>query len=327
MLMSLMESKTSMALSGAGLWSALFIACSPSSAPAPLTPTELVVITAITPDGHATAPWLTILRSRLSPRQYDSAARLVRVITPEEQAWDSVVRARVDEWERSAGELAPLYSPAGPPRRVRIVLGNRGTEDAFTAGPETIGFDLSSLVSLYGSARDPANLDRINRFFRHEFTHILQKAWLAQHPWNQAAPIDAALFDVWAEGLGNYYSLSERWIEPEGQLSELGTATLRALEPQFVERFSGLACADSLAGGTLLSGLSSGPFAKKWGAVPAALWLATEPRPQDSAIRQLIVAGPAGVWDLAGRHLNDSLKAALLSARHAASRCASTQPK
>jgi hypothetical protein len=284
-------------------------------------PLDLVVVTAVTVDGHATGDWLAILRKRLTPARYDSVAPLQHSLTSDEAAWDSLVRSRVPAWIGLAPSITSLYSPAQPPPGVRVVLGNRGGEDAFTAADHTIGFDLSRLLSIYGQADDPTNVGRIDRFFRHEFSHIMQKAWLAAHPWGITSPLNAALFDIWTEGLGNYYSLSDQWLDPKGQLTDRARQVLGVLEPRFTSNLAALGCADSATAAPLLARLSSGPFDQKWGALPAALWLATEPQPVDSALRRFIVAGPAGVWDLAERHLASPLGDRLKEARLAAPRC------
>jgi tripartite-type tricarboxylate transporter receptor subunit TctC len=44
----------------------------------------------------------------------------------------------------------------------------------------------------------------------------------------------------------------------------------------------------------------------------AALWLEAEPEAPTQALRRFVVAGPGGVWDLAGRHLPEALGAARL---------------
>lgn len=282
---------------------------------------DLDVETAVTSDGHASDDWLTILRSRLDAARYDSVAPLRKLLTPEEASWDSLIRSRTPAWLGFAGPISALYSPAEPPPVVRIILGNRGGEDAFTADPRTIGFDLSRLFAVYGPANDPANALKVDRFFRHEFSHILQKAWLTTHPWPIKSPLDAALFDIWTEGLGNYYSLSDQWIDSAGRLTPRATQTLALLEPRFASNLRALACADSVTAAPLLSTLSSGPFDRKWGALPAALWLASAPEPRDSALRRFVVAGPAGVWDLAARHIAPELQDSLQVARRATSHC------
>lgn len=194
-------------------------------------PLDLVVVTAVTQKGHATDDWLAILRTRLSPAQYDSIAPLQKALAPDEAAWDSLIHARAPAWIGLAAPIMSLYSPAQPPAVVRVMVGNRGADDAFTADNHTIAFDLSRLVSIYGPASDPANGVRIDRFFRHEFSHILQKAWLAAHPWAITSPLNAALFDIWTEGLGNYYSLSDQWLDPQGQLTDRSRQTLAPSSP------------------------------------------------------------------------------------------------
>ena len=282
---------------------------------------NLEVVTAVTSDGHATDDWLAILRSRLDEARYDSVAPLRKLLAPEEASWDSLVRSREPIWLAFSGSILSLYAPAEPPSVVRIILGNRGGEDAFTADPRTIGFDLSRLFAVYGPANDPANILRVDRFFRHEFSHIMQKAWLVAHPWPVKFPLDAALFDIWTEGLGNYYSLSSQWVDSTGELTSHARQTLAVLEARFASNLHALSCADSARAVPLLKTLSSGPFDQKWGALPAALWLANEPEPKDSALRRFIVAGPAGVWDLAARHIAPELRDSLKVAQHATSHC------
>jgi hypothetical protein len=281
---------------------------------------NLEVVTAVTSDGRATDDWLAILRTRLDPARYDSVASLKKLLAPEEASWDSLIRSREATWLAFTGPIISLYAPAEAPPMVRIILGNRGGEDAFTADPRTIGFDLSRLFAVYGSADDPANAARMDRFFRHEFSHILQKAWLAAHPWPINSPLDAALFDIWTEGLGNYYSLSDQWIDSNAELTTRARQTLAVLEPRFVSNLRALACADSASAAPLLVTLSSGPFDRKWGALPVALWLASESQP-DTAIRRFIVAGRAGVWDLAARRIAPEFQDSLMVARSATSHC------
>ena len=166
-----------------------------------------------------------------------------------------------------------------------------------------------------GRRSAPENQARIDRFFRHEFAHVLQKAWLAQHPWPGNTPLRAALLDIWTEGLGNYYSLSEQWSGEGGARSATTSRVLAELEPRFVARLAALACATSAATPALLAGLASGPFEKKWGALPAALWLKEEPGPAADALSRFVHAGPDGVWGLALRHLPPDLQRALAEAR------------
>jgi hypothetical protein len=70
-----------------------------------------------------------------------------------------------------------------------------------------------------------------------------------------------------------------------------------------------------------MADLASGPFDRKWGALPVALWLADEQARDPEALRRFVVAGPDGVWALAGRHLSPELAAALNEAKLAAELC------
>jgi hypothetical protein len=64
-----------------------------------------------------------------------------------------------------------------------------------------------------------------------------------------------------------------------------------------------------------------GPFDRKWGALPAALWLDEEVHRSPEAMRQYILAGPDGIWDLADRHLPAELRVVLREARDLATLC------
>jgi hypothetical protein len=282
----------------------------------------LRVVSGVGSDGLATGQWLAMVRKRLPDARYDSVAPIRRPLTPEDRAWDALVRSRAGGWEGEIAAVAEAYRPVAPPASVLIVLGNRGAEDAFTHDPTTIGFDLAALQANYGDAALPENADRMDRFFRHEYTHLMQKAWWAAHPYAMDTPLRYALADIWAEGLGNYRSLSGRWKALGGRRSEASAARLAELEPRFVARLAALACATPQRGEALMADLSWGRFDRKWGALTAALWLEEEPGEPGEALRRLVVAGPDGVWDLADRHLPEALRPVLREARLADSLCA-----
>jgi hypothetical protein len=304
---------------------AAFVLLLPSPTPRPLAQDVVLrVVSGTTDTGDATAQWLAMLRKRLSPTEYDSVARLRTRETVDEKAWAVLIQSRTATWEREIPALAKPFDPVSPPGRVLIVLGDRGGGDAFTHDPTTIGFDLAELVGNYGSAALPENVALMDRLFRHEFTHLLQKAWLPTHPWNANSPLRAALLDIWQEGLGNYYSLSERWRNQNGQRPAATQRALADLEPRFVARLSALACVEPDNAARLLAGISSGPFDHKWGAVPVALWLDDDNAASATSLRNLVVAGPAGIWDLANRHLSEPLRRVLTEARIADSLCAKT---
>lgn len=283
--------------------------------------TVIQVVSGVTETGGATGKWLEIMRRRLAPEEYDSVAAIRKTFTPSEKAWEALIRARVAAWTQEIPRLAGLIRPTAPPDEVLIVIGNRGTSDAFTHDPRTMGFNLEALQTVYGDAELAVNADRVDRFLRHEYVHLLQKAWLAEHPWAEDSPLREALQDIWAEGLGNYQSLSSRWSSRDGKRSEATSRALEQLEPRFVARLAAIACATPEAAARLMADLSFGRFDRKWGALPPALWLAEEQDRSPEALRDFFVAGPDAVWDLADRHLPAALGAALSEARMAASLC------
>jgi hypothetical protein len=281
----------------------------------------LRVVSGVDATGHASRLWLAVLEKRLPPADYRSIAPIVKPIGVEDTAWTALIEARLPDWKQALPELMALFAPAAPPATIVIVLGNRGSEDAFTHDGGTIGFDLSALERVYGPAGLEGHDSLMDRLFRHELMHIMQKAWLRAHPWAEKRPLDRALLDIWKEGLGNHQSLSDKWIGADGRRTALAASALAELEPRFVARIAALGCASPDTQGTLLTNLSSGPFARKWGAVPVALWLAEDTAATPDALRRFIEAGPAGVWDLASRHLPEPLKAAFEEARQASLLC------
>ena len=284
---------------------------------------RLGVVVDIGDDGTAGHSWLAILRSRLSDSAYSAIMDARRPLTAPERRWAQLIRARALEWAGEIESLATSFAPIRAPSSVMIVLGNRGGEDAFVHDRRTIGFDLAALERNYGGAGLPENAARIDRFFRHEYVHLLQKGWLDAHPAASATPIDRALADIWAEGLGNFYSLSSRWRAPGGGLSDHARRTLATLEPRFVARLAALTCASPAVTASLMTDLSAGPFAEKWGALPAALWLAGETADSAGALRRFVAAGPPGVWALAERRMDPGLSVVLGEIRAVAARCVS----
>jgi hypothetical protein len=262
-----------------------------------------------------------MIRLRHAEAELRSLAAMRRPLTAGERAWADLVHAREAAWEREVHGLAADFEPVAPPVRVEIVLGNRGGSDAFVNDP-AIGFDLAALHEVYGAADLPENADRIDRLFRHEYVHLLQKAWLRERPYATDSPLRAAVAEIWAEGMGNYHSLSARWKADDGRPSAAAAEARAVLEPRLVARISALACAPPERAAGLTADLSTGRFDEKWGALPAALWLEAETARSEHALRDFVLAGPNGVWGLAARNLAEPLRTALEEARAAASLCA-----
>jgi len=264
--------------------------------------TRLQVVRAVDETGHATSLWQQMIAKRLPEERFRELEPLFKPYTAAESAWVHLIEAREPEWRKLVGDLAVPFHPLQAPD-AQIVLGNRGGEDAFTHDPHTIGFDVERLNSLYGDAGK--NSDLIDRLFRHEYTHLLQKAWLQDHPLATDTPLHTALAEMWTEGMGNYYSLSDQWKPTGNAPSAKASEALTRLEPIWLARMAALACASPATADKVRKGLSSGSFDHKWGALPVALWLESEPDP--NAIRDFITGGEDAVWSLAERHLPSHL--------------------
>ena len=273
--------------------------------------TELAVILGVDEEGTPTPSWLDVIRGFHDTDAFAEIAATRKPLSKGEQEWVDLIMRRAPAWEERVPSLLIPFSHVNAPRRVDILLGNHGGQDAFTPRDTTIVFDVNRLEQLYGSALDGASVDRIDRFFDHEFTHVLHKAWRARAALELGTPLERALWLCLKEGLGNYRSLSSRWRTDDGRLSEHAQTVLARLGPVFVERLSALAVASEDEAPALMQGLSFGPFERKWGALPVALWLSQEARGGDHLLAAWVERGPWGVLTLAKRYLPAELAARL----------------
>lgn len=259
-------------------------------------------------DNRRRTKWLEAIRSRRDDNTMEMIARSGMVLTQDEENWANLVNVRVSQWSTWADSLAVPFGNIQLPPRVTILLGNQGGADAFTFGDSTICFDLQELQRNYGSALASDNRDRLDRFFCHEYTHVLHKAWRKTHPIELSSPFQEALWDCLVEGMGNYRSLSSKWKDDRGVLTAHAIAILNDLQPVFVDRLNALRKATPEQARKLTVGLSTGPFDQKWGALPVALWLAQECKGDEKNLRKWVEAGPQGVLVLAKKYLPKELK-------------------
>lgn len=265
------------------------------------SPTKLTVVPGTQADGKMTDAWYDALASRYPHIADATELHAPQPETPEQRAWHALIDSRREAWEAMVPALSVDYAPATAPAEVSILVGNRGSDDAWTAGPARICFDLAALQENYGDANTAENSARIDRFFRHEFVHVMQKAWLASNPQPLDTPMQRAAYELWAEGLGNRESLSSKWIDGDGRLTEHARKTLDVLVPVMRERLAALREATPEQAEALTKDLSSGPFDKKWGALPIALWLAEDVARDPAALRRFVDGGPEGALDYAQR--------------------------
>lgn len=259
-------------------------------------------------DGSVSPSWLDAIKYHRRNQETSLPAFIKRKLQPEEILWVELIKTRVSVWSGMIDSLRIPFGSIKPPGLVTVLIGNQGGDDAFVFADSIICFDLSMLNQVYGSASKSQNQDRIDRFFAHEFTHLLHKAWRKELPVNLDSPLNTALWECLTEGLGNYRSLSGRWVDENGELTLHALETLNRLQPVFVERISALDHATEEEAKVLMSGLSMGRFDQKWGALTVALWLAREAGGDDSNLKKWVDSGPAGILQLARKYLPDNLK-------------------
>lgn len=269
---------------------------------------QLIVQLGITQAGMATPAWREAIHARHTEEALSKIMATPRRFSPEETLWADLIRQKAVNWPAHIDSLRIPFSNILPPDTLIILLGNQGGEDAFLSPALSICFDLNKLYRQYGPASDKVNHDRIDRFFAHEVTHVLHKIWRHERGLEFNSPFDYALWECLTEGLGNYRSLSGKWLRENGELSQHAQETLQRLQPVFVERISALRHARETEAAALLAGLSSGAFDQKWGALTVALWLAQEARGDDRNLRKWVEAGPNGVLTLARHYLPEELK-------------------
>lgn len=283
----------------------------PAGASCPPAPVRIVVSVGQQADGTPTAHWLAAVRRLRGDDVMDAIAGKRRPFNADEQAWLELIASRLDDWACRTPALQAPFGAISPPTELELLVGNNGAFDAFIVDDTVIGFDVEQLHALYGSASEDINGDRIDRFFAHEYMHILHRAWRREHGLELRTPLERALWACLTEGLGNYHSLSARWTTSDGSLSGHAKKALARLGPVFVARLRDISTADESGVDALMAGLSMGSFEEKWGALPVALWLADEVRRDEDALAAWIARGPWGVLSLARRHLPAELAAQL----------------
>ncbi len=268
----------------------------------------LVVKLGISEDGAVTSEWIEAIRDRHDDGALSKIAASKTKLSEEETLWAGLIKRKAPTWSAMIDSLKIPFEAITPPDTISILLGNLGGGDAFVYSYSTICFDLNELNRYYGAASTMANSSRIDRFFAHEFTHVLHKAWRKKNNLEFDSLFEFALWECLTEGLGNYRSLSDKWLLQGGELTKHAQEVLNRLQPVFVERISALAHATEKEAAALMKGLSSGAFDQKWGALTVALWLAQEAKGDDHNLRKWVEAGPSGVLTLAQKYLPENLK-------------------
>ncbi|MCJ8321306.1 MAG: hypothetical protein MJK12_16825 [Colwellia sp.] len=261
--------------------------------------------------GYVTEDWIEF-GSNGELLAKDKASKNEKKLTIKEKEWAHLIASRISLWETQLDKIAVPYATTEIPRRLSVVIGNRGFMDAFahpTKYPSKIFFNLGVFVTSYGSGKDVKNRNRIDRLFAHEFTHLLQYRWKIKNPYELTNHVERALNGSYKEGFGHFRSISNKWKDDNGHITESAEKTLKSLEAVFVERMVLLKDATDDEAAVLMEGLSMGPFDKKWGALTVALWLVKEAKGNDKNLIKWVDLGPKGIITLANNHLSEDLKA------------------
>jgi len=280
-----------------------------------LHPAVLVLHLGVDKNGAATSAWRDAIRDRHSNEELSEILARPKMLSRDEVRWADLIAGKAALWAAMVDSLRIPFSATPLPDSIFILFGNRGGEDAFTHSDSTICFDLSKLCHLYGDGLAAENRSRIDRFFAHELTHVLHKSWRRKNGLQLDSPFDFALWECLTEGLGNYRSLSHKWVLANGELTPHAQEVLQGLAPIFVDRMAALEHATPEQAPALLAGLSNGAFDHKWGALPVALWLAQDTKTSEYALRKWVEAGPEGVLVLARQYLPEDLKQKMPMAR------------
>lgn len=269
-------------------------------------PAQTIILINAAGGGGLSQSWLDAIRNRMNQHRFDSMKQVSRPLTAEERAWLGLIQLRSANWPAWLDSLNKPFSQIAAPDTVYVLAGFAGPDDAFTHGAATVCFDLTALQDAYGSASLPENGARADRLFAHEYTHLLSKRLLATQGFVARTFADSVLWECWYEGLGQYRSLSAKWLPVQGNLPAVTKDALAKLEPLFAANMLLSLKANKLSAAqkqSIQGKLSRGPVSEKWGAFPVAIWLALEARTGKAGLNPWVAKGPASIIDLARKYL------------------------
>ena len=269
---------------------------------------EIEVRLGILADGKASDEWLAAIETRMPSSEFEKVRGNKKPLGESERRWLKLVETTARSWSLRRRKLQIPFGKTKAPEKLVILAGNQGDDDGFTYLENIICVELAALAANYGDAELEENKGRIIRILDHEYTHLLHHEWFRKNPPDLTTPLARALRDCIAEGIGNYRSLSSKWIDENGVLTGHAKSTLKELEPVFVERLTKLRRARPDEEESLRQGLSRGRFDKKWGALTVALWLAQEAKGNERNLIKWVKRGPNGVVKLARKYLSAELK-------------------
>jgi len=271
---------------------------------------KIILSDAVDKSGYISEEWIEV-RANREVFTTEHLSKKEKKLTAEEMTWAKLIASRVRTWQTQLDQIAIPFSSLEIPRELSIVIGNRGTDDAFVYGNKLdskVYFNVNVMTREYGDGKNEVNKERIDRIFAHEYTHLLQKRRSIKTPYKMNSNLDRALIATYKEGFAHYRSISTKWKDNNGFITEHGEKALKYLENAFVERIISLKDATSDETKILMKDLSRGPFHKKWGALTVALWLTKESKGNDKKLVDWVDSGPQGILVLANKYLPEELR-------------------
>jgi hypothetical protein len=268
---------------------------------------QLVLFKSGITDGSYSAEWKKAVEARMPKSRLDSLSSIKRELTRDEQAWQDLIKSKMDQWNHMRDSLSIPFGKTETPADIFVMVGFLWVDDGFTFGLNTVCLDLTAMFQNYGSASLPENSRRIDRIFAHEFTHLIHKNWVSQNNVVIKTFRDSILWECLYEGIGMYRSLNARWLPKNGMLPQETQKALQELQPIFKEKLKAINSRSDFSRKEkekINANLSRGPVPKKWGAFPVAIWLYLEARGNDENLQQWINAGHEGITLLAKKYLD-----------------------
>ena len=275
-------------------------------APAHAPTRRISVTVAIDRHGRPTPQWIGLIRDRIDANELAGVRMSPRALSGDDTQWIAAIRSVAPSWIKDIGRLDAPFGTDRPAPALAVVIGNGGGDDAFSTLPNLIAFDLAALANAYGAV-DPAALPAlVGRLLSREYMRLRLNTYLAGNGWapEWAAkdPFLAALRNLYVQGLATLRGIEgdPRWLTADNALTPEAKKVLVDLQPVMAERLKGLAAKPSpqVANGWLHD-MSQGPLDRRWGALPIALWLATDTGYDAARVAAWIESKPDGLLQLA----------------------------
>jgi hypothetical protein len=268
---------------------------------------RISVTVAIDRNGRPTPQWIGLIKDRIDANELAGVRMNPRALSGDDNQWIALIRQGAPEWMKAVGQLDASFRPApAPPASIAVVIGADGGDDAFWTAPDIIAFDLSALGNAYGTSDPAGHPAQIDRLLSREYTRLRLNAYLAGVGWSpeQVArdPFLAALRGLYVQGLATLRGIegNPRWLAPDGTPTPEAKKVLAELQPVMVERLKGLLVNRSPdASNAWLREMTQGPLNRRWGALPMALWLASDTNYESGRIATWIEGNPDGILQLA----------------------------